>query len=130
MSMSRRGFLGALAAGFAAPAIVRSESLMRIIVPKRDVVILQPLYLNEFGKRGDHSHDVFRFFTDDGGVTWDGKLEIDYQGELQIGKNVLPLAQRILDDMQKEPAMTRPMALAFQNDGKHTVVFPSNLRWQ
>ena len=34
MNLSRRGFLGAMLAAAAAPAFVKSESLMRIVVPR------------------------------------------------------------------------------------------------
>ena len=34
MNLSRRGFLGAMLVAAAAPAIVKSESLMRIVVPR------------------------------------------------------------------------------------------------
>jgi hypothetical protein len=34
MNLSRRGFLGAILAAAAAPAIVKSDSLMRIVVPR------------------------------------------------------------------------------------------------
>jgi hypothetical protein len=34
MNLSRRGFLGAMLAAAAAPAIVKSDSLMRIVVPR------------------------------------------------------------------------------------------------
>jgi hypothetical protein len=39
---TRRGFLGAMLAACAAPAIVRSESLMKIVVPSQDLVLLNP----------------------------------------------------------------------------------------
>lgn len=42
MSMSRRGFLGAMMGAMAAPAIVRAESLMKIVVPKQPVILLYP----------------------------------------------------------------------------------------
>lgn len=38
--MNRRGFLGALAGVIAAPAIVKAENLMRIVVPKREIIML------------------------------------------------------------------------------------------
>jgi len=38
--VTRRGFLGAMLAACAAPAIVRSESLMKIIVPKKEIIRL------------------------------------------------------------------------------------------
>lgn len=46
-NLSRRGFLGAMLAAAAAPAIVKSDSLMRIVVPK-------PLLLTLWG---DGLHD-------------------------------------------------------------------------
>lgn len=56
--MNRRGFLGALAAGFAAPAIVRAESLMKIVVPKREIIGIERLFtfdsVNEPGIVGAH----------------------------------------------------------------------------
>lgn len=36
--ISRRGFLGAILAGAAAPAIVRAESLMKIVTPKTEIL--------------------------------------------------------------------------------------------
>lgn len=39
MGMSRRGFLGAMLAAATAPAIVKSENLMKIFVPKQDIII-------------------------------------------------------------------------------------------
>lgn len=47
MNLSRRGFLGAMLAAAAAPAIVKSDSLMRIVVPT-------PLLLTLWG---DGVHD-------------------------------------------------------------------------
>lgn len=37
--MNRRGFLGSILAAAAAPAIVRAESLMRIIVPSDEIIL-------------------------------------------------------------------------------------------
>jgi hypothetical protein len=39
MTISRRGFLGAMLAAAAAPAIVRADSLMRIVVPKQEIIL-------------------------------------------------------------------------------------------
>lgn len=39
--MNRRGFLTSILAAAAAPSIVRADSLMRIIVPSRELVIPQ-----------------------------------------------------------------------------------------
>ena len=36
---SRRGFLAAMFAAAAAPAIVRAESLMKIVVPKQEIIL-------------------------------------------------------------------------------------------
>lgn len=40
MNLSRRGFLGAMLAAAAAPAIVKSDSLMRIVVPRSMLLTL------------------------------------------------------------------------------------------
>ena len=40
MNLSRRGFLGAVLAAAAAPAIVKSENLMRIVVPRPALLTL------------------------------------------------------------------------------------------
>lgn len=40
MSLSRRGFLGAMLGAMAAPAIVKSENLMRVFVPKQKIIIV------------------------------------------------------------------------------------------
>lgn len=37
--ITRRGFLGVLAGVMAAPAVVKAESLMRIVVPKREIIV-------------------------------------------------------------------------------------------
>ena len=37
--MNRRGFLSALLAAGAAPAIVRAESLMKIVVPEKKILV-------------------------------------------------------------------------------------------
>jgi len=37
--MNRRGFLGAMLGVMAAPAIVRADSLMRIVVPKQELIV-------------------------------------------------------------------------------------------
>lgn len=37
---SRRGFLAAMFAAAAAPAFVKAESLMKIVVPKKEIVLL------------------------------------------------------------------------------------------
>lgn len=37
--VSRRGFLGMMAGALAAPAIVRAESLMKIVVPKQEIIL-------------------------------------------------------------------------------------------
>ena len=37
--MNRRGFLGAMLGAMAAPAIVRAESLMKIAVPKKEIIL-------------------------------------------------------------------------------------------
>lgn len=39
MSMSRRGFLAGVLAASAAPAFVRAESLMKIVVPSKDLIL-------------------------------------------------------------------------------------------
>lgn len=36
--MNRRGFLGAMLGAMAAPAIVKAENLMKIVVPKKEIV--------------------------------------------------------------------------------------------
>jgi hypothetical protein len=40
--MNRRGFIGVILAASAAPAIVRAESLMALLVPKRGIVLTHP----------------------------------------------------------------------------------------
>jgi hypothetical protein len=40
---TRRGFLKALGIGLAAPAIVRAESLMKLVVPKQEIILLNPI---------------------------------------------------------------------------------------
>jgi hypothetical protein len=37
--MNRRGFLGAMLGVMAAPAVVKAENLMRIVVPKRELIV-------------------------------------------------------------------------------------------
>lgn len=37
--MNRRGFLGAMLAAATAPAFVRAESLMKIAVPKKEIIL-------------------------------------------------------------------------------------------
>jgi len=37
--MNRRGFLGAILAAGVAPAIVRAESLMKIVVPRQELIL-------------------------------------------------------------------------------------------
>lgn len=37
--MNRRGFLGAMLGAMAAPAIVRAESLMKIVVPRKEIIL-------------------------------------------------------------------------------------------
>ena len=37
--MDRRNFLGAMLGAMAAPAIVRAESLMKIVVPKKEIIL-------------------------------------------------------------------------------------------
>lgn len=54
MSMSRRGFLGAMLGAMSAPAIVRAESLMKIVVPKREII--NPL---NFGTMAYYPEDSF-----------------------------------------------------------------------
>ena len=39
MNLSRRGFLGAILAAAAAPAIVQSKSLMKIVVPRQEIIL-------------------------------------------------------------------------------------------
>lgn len=39
MTISRRGFLGAMLAAAAAPAIVRADSLMQIVVPRQEIIL-------------------------------------------------------------------------------------------
>ncbi len=39
MTMTRRGFLGAMLAAGSAPAFVRAESLMKIVVPKKEIIL-------------------------------------------------------------------------------------------
>ena len=41
--MDRRGFLGVMLAAASAPAIVKAENLMKIVVPKKEIVLLNPL---------------------------------------------------------------------------------------
>ncbi len=41
--MNRRSLLLGFGATLAAPAVVRAESLMKIIVPKRDLIVIDPL---------------------------------------------------------------------------------------
>jgi hypothetical protein len=37
--MNRRGFLGAMLGGMAAPAIVKAEHLMKIVAPKQEIIL-------------------------------------------------------------------------------------------
>lgn len=39
MNTTRRGFLGAMLAAAAAPAFVRADSLMQIVVPKQEIIL-------------------------------------------------------------------------------------------
>lgn len=54
--MDRRGFLDAIMAAGIAPAIVRSDSLMKIFVPRQEIITLEDwakdskLYTGEIGK--------------------------------------------------------------------------------
>jgi hypothetical protein len=45
--MNRRGFLAAMLGAAAAPAIVRAESLMKIVVPKQEIIVLDYVKLLE-----------------------------------------------------------------------------------
>jgi hypothetical protein len=40
--MNRRNFLAAMLGAAAAPAIVRAESLMKIVVPKQEIILFGP----------------------------------------------------------------------------------------
>lgn len=57
---TRRGFLKGVGIAFAAPAIVRAESLMKIYVPKREILLLPMKDLIAFGMDldGDVLHTV------------------------------------------------------------------------
>lgn len=48
--MQRRSFLGAMLAAAAAPAIVRSESLMRIYTPPQKILTLDDIYQEAYGQ--------------------------------------------------------------------------------
>jgi hypothetical protein len=45
--MNRRGFLGAMLGAMAAPAVCKAENLMKIVVPKKDLILLQDLNIAE-----------------------------------------------------------------------------------
>jgi hypothetical protein len=53
----RRGFLGAMFAAAAAPAIVRAESLMKIYVPPQEILLptLEDAIYNDLTARYSHS---------------------------------------------------------------------------
>jgi len=38
--MKRRGFLGLMVGAIAAPAIVKAENIMKIVVPKKEIILL------------------------------------------------------------------------------------------
>lgn len=44
MTISRRGFLTGIFVAGAAPAIVKASSLMKIVVPAKKIVLLDPLH--------------------------------------------------------------------------------------
>lgn len=46
--MNRRGFLGAMLGAMAAPAVVKAENLMRIVVPKQDILVVSDQRLEMF----------------------------------------------------------------------------------
>ena len=54
---NRRGFLGAMFAAAAAPAIVRAESLMKIYVPPQEILLptLEDALYNDLSARSSHS---------------------------------------------------------------------------
>jgi hypothetical protein len=54
---NRRGFLGAMFAAAAAPAIVRAESLMKIYVPPQEILLptLEDAIYNDLTARYSHS---------------------------------------------------------------------------
>lgn len=88
--MDRRGFLGTMLALGAAPAIVRAESLMKIVVPKRDLLyegrpIRQGIYGIEFVEEhelyGDGIHDDTAALQ----AWFDGKTVIDRRTGFLLG---------------------------------------------
>jgi hypothetical protein len=54
---SRRGFLKAMGITVAAPAIVRAESLMKIVVPSKEIII-------------PTTEDIFNMMTSKNGIDW------------------------------------------------------------
>lgn len=74
--MKRRGFLKAMLGAAAAPAIVRAESLMKIVVPKREIIL---------------PHDPFHF----GNMVWKPELLL-----------VLPTTRNKTGEIQVHPAYT------------------------
>jgi hypothetical protein len=61
--MNRRGFLGVLAGVIAAPAIVKAENLMRIIVPKREIIMLDEFTFSIFPKVNEDGYTVTQSFN-------------------------------------------------------------------
>jgi hypothetical protein len=55
--MNRRGFLGAILAAASAPAIVRAESLMKIMVPKKEIITLSSEIILSY-PIDDYDHDA------------------------------------------------------------------------
>lgn len=65
-NLSRRGFLGAMLAAAAAPAIVKSDSLMRIVVPK-------PLLLTLWGDGLHDDAQAIQALINGKSVTFEGR---------------------------------------------------------
>jgi hypothetical protein len=66
--MNRRGFLGAMLGAVAAPAVVKAENLMKIIVPKRTGIIFWPE--RRILLSGDFDGDVLNW----GNMVWKPEL--------------------------------------------------------
>ena len=63
MAISRRGFLTAMLAAGAAPAIVKADSLMKIVVPSKKIVLV---------------HSLVRLAGDFDGDTWPNTDDLSF----------------------------------------------------
>lgn len=99
--MNRRGFLGAMLAAAAAPAIVRAESLMKIVVPKKEIILVDDFFQG-FGE-GDFSAEMWSKpvggeFTHLVAMRKDGKLLTYRDGVLVsaecVKKDWMPIRKR------------------------------------